>query len=124
MVHARDHLLADVATLAKANTTGLVEQHVMGEGIAQLIVATAFRDARRDAKGVPSIQVFHGRWRLVHATHFPVREACVAQPRRAGFVPSDADGNRLGPADLGIGPQPVQHQPARQIVSHVGSRLQ
>ena len=53
MLHARHHLLADVAALPEADAAILVEQHVMREGVARRIVEAAFGDAMRDAQRMP-----------------------------------------------------------------------
>ncbi len=53
MLHARDDLLADIAALLEADAAGLVEQHVMREGVAELVVGPAFGNAVGDAQGLP-----------------------------------------------------------------------
>ncbi len=57
MLHARDHLLADIAALPEADAAELVEQHVMRKGVAQRIVGAAFGDAVGDAEGVPGVGI-------------------------------------------------------------------
>ena len=52
MLHARHHLLADVAALAEIDAGELVHVGVVGEGVAEGEVDAAFGDAERDAVGV------------------------------------------------------------------------
>ena len=53
VLHARHHLLADIAALLETDAAIFVEQHIMREGVARRIVEAAFGDAMRDAQCMP-----------------------------------------------------------------------
>ena len=81
MLHARHHLLADIAALAEADATHLVEQHIVREGIAQSIVRPALGDAVRDAEGMPCFCVAAAGSCLIRPPgRRRLREARIAQP--------------------------------------------
>ena len=52
MLHARDDLLPDIASLLEVDAIQLIEQRLMREGVAERVVAAAFRHAEADAHGV------------------------------------------------------------------------
>jgi hypothetical protein len=53
VLHARHDFLADITALLEADAAILVEQNVMGKGVASVIVGTAFGHAIGDAQRVP-----------------------------------------------------------------------
>jgi hypothetical protein len=57
VLHTRDHFLADIAALLEADAIGFVEQNIMREGIAKLVVTAALDDAVGDAQRLPCLGV-------------------------------------------------------------------
>jgi hypothetical protein len=50
MLHARHHLLPDIAALAEADAAIQVHQHVVGEGVAGIEIRARLGDAMGDAQ--------------------------------------------------------------------------
>jgi hypothetical protein len=59
VLHARDHLLADIAALPEGDAAELVEQRLVREGVAIEEVAPAIGDAEPDAAGVVVVHRMH-----------------------------------------------------------------
>src|SRR4029078_12157406 len=52
MLHARDDLLPDIAAFGEVDAVQLIEQRLMREGVAERVVAAAFRHAEPDTQGL------------------------------------------------------------------------
>ena len=52
MLHARDDLLPDIAAFGEVDAVQLIEQRLMREGVAERVVAAAFRHAEPDTQSL------------------------------------------------------------------------
>lgn len=131
MLHARDHLLADEAALGEVDSVQLIEQGLVGKGLAEAVVQPTFRDAEPDAHGVV---VLLRPGRAAKVAHVRASSKQNANPEfgepRVGVrdgafrdarntAPSRRDRESRLLADLDLRPETVEGEPLCQLASLV-----
>lgn len=115
MLHARHHLLADVATLPEREPAIQIHQDIVGKGVLQRKVDTGGGNARSNPRGVVDGDgiVAMGAGKALEC-NAGLRKAAVGISAVASVAPADGHALLVGSRNLDRRPKSVHRKPLQQ----------